>query len=115
LARKKFVFGPAFAGPNCEILFLFSKKHQILPVPCLFQVLFRNEAEGGRIHAIPKASGRRSVREDMSQVRIAMLAPDFSPLHEELMIVLLHDVPGFQGFGEAGPPSTGIVFILGTK
>jgi hypothetical protein len=97
------------------MLFLFRKESQVLAVPFLFQILFRDEAEGGRIHAVPKASGHRSIREDMSQVRIPMLAANFGSFREELIIVLLHDVPGFQRFGEARPPGSGIVFILGTE
>jgi len=49
------------------------------------------------------------------QVRIPVLAPDFGSLGEELMIVLLHDVPRFQRFGEAGPPGTGYRIYLGTE
>jgi len=59
---------PVFAEEPREMLFLFGKMRQILPIPFLFQVLLGNKAEGCRVQAVTKAGGGRSVRENMAQV-----------------------------------------------
>ena len=54
------------------------KQFRILAVAFLFQVIFGNETEGRRIYAVPEPGGVRTVVEDMPEVRVSMLAPDFS-------------------------------------
>jgi len=115
-APLPFILSPDGDGGRGEGASLFlHKKFQILSVSLFLQILFRNEPQRCRIHAVTKARRRRPVIEDVAEMEIAMFAPDLDAGHEKAMVFPLHDIPRLKGLGEARPSGPGIIFVLGAE
>src|SRR5690348_11136455 len=56
---------------------LFPEQGQVLPVALRFQLRNRNEAQGGGVHAIAHPRRTGPVGEQVTEVRIGVLGPDF--------------------------------------
>ena len=63
-------------------------------------------SEGGRVHAVPEASGLWAIIEDVSEMRTAVPALHFGPPHQEAVVALLSDAPRSYWFPETGPTSS---------
>ena len=81
-----------------------SKEAKVLAVPFPFQVLLRDEAQGGGVEAVAQARGRRPVGEDVSEVRIGEPAPDLGARIGEAQVLLFDDMLGTRGFVKLGQP-----------
>src|SRR5213076_1061260 len=80
------------------------KQRQVALVPLRLQALDRNEAQRSRVDAVAQPRRRRTVVEQMSQVRISVGRSYLGPHHEERPIGLLADVRVLERLREARPP-----------
>ena len=107
--------GKIFPLLSLQTLLLPLKYFQVDAIPLLFHLLFRNKAKGSGIETITEAGRGRPVREDMSQMGIAVFTPDLRPGHKEPSVLPLHDISRFERFGKARPSGPGIIFFLGAE
>src|SRR5688572_19030545 len=61
------------------------------------------EFEGARVDAIAHPGRARTVRKHVAEMRSALLADDFGPLHEQAVVGAQLDVLGGGRLGETGP------------
>src|ERR1700730_13203519 len=66
------------------------------------RLLLRDEAEGGGVHAVAQVRGRRSVLEDVAEVRVAAGAEHLGAGHEQGAVAL-----GADALRGGGRPETG--------
>src|SRR5947209_3696892 len=83
----------------------------VLPVALGLELVGRDEAERRGVHAVALAGRRRTVIEDVSEVRVRVLRADFGAGHEELAIRLRHDVRRLERLRKAGPAGAALELI----
>src|SRR3954447_18393558 len=83
----------------------------VLAVALGLELVGRDETERRGVHAVTLAGRRRTVIEDMPEVRVRVLRADLGAGHEELAIRLRHDVRRLEWFGEARPAGAALEFI----
>jgi hypothetical protein len=98
-----------------DLLTLLLEQVQVLPVAFFGQVAHRNESQGGGVHAVAQARGSRPVLEHVPQMRIREPAANLRADHAEAPVGVNHDVARFQGPGEARPPGSRFVLVLGAE
>ena len=86
-----------------------------LGVGSALRVLGIFELQGGRIHAVPDASGCRSIFKDMAQMRLALRANSLHAAHAVARVDDLFDRIFFCRLVKTRPTATGIKFGAGIK
>ncbi len=89
------------------------KSEAYLAVALFLQVLSRDEAQRGGVHAVAHAGGRRAVVEDVTQVGVAVPAAHLRARHEEAAVRPFDDVVRFERPGEARPAGAGLILVQG--
>src|SRR5277367_5352119 len=94
---------------------LWTLEHLLVPPISLgFEVGVRNEAQSGRVDAVPQAALLWwTIVEDVAEMAVAVARANLGAYHPVARIDLLHHVGGFQWDGEAGPPASTFEFLCG--
>lgn len=84
--------------------FSFRKEAQVFPIPLYFKFLFWNKPQGSRVDAIPQPVLAGAVRKQMSQMGIAMPAPDLGSRHKKALSSFSTTFEGSRGRVKLGHP-----------
>src|SRR5262249_58512903 len=98
------------AGASAR-LFRRLEDREILLVAFFPQLLDRYEAQSGRVHAVALAGRRRSVVEDVPEVRVGVRGAHLGPRREQPPVLLLDQVLGLERPREARPAGPGVVLV----
>src|SRR5207244_7077829 len=91
-----------------RLVFLFEER-QILAVAFFLQLFDRNESQGGRVDAIAhSAFVTRPIVKNVTEMRIAIVAAHFGPLHSERAIRFFGNVVFVDWLRETGPTRAAI-------
>src|SRR5258708_32772798 len=74
-----------------------------------------HEPQRRRVHAVPQTCGRRTVVENVAEVRVAFPAQHFPALHPEAPVRMLPDVLLRDRRPEAGPAGAGFELLTRTE
>src|SRR5258708_1619472 len=74
-----------------------------------------HELQRRRVHAVPQTCGRRTVVENVAEVRVAFPAQHFHALHPEAPVRMLPDVLLRDRRPEAGPAGAGFELLTRTE
>src|SRR6185369_13941070 len=96
-------------------LFFALEEFPVLPVALGLELVHGDEAERRGVHAVALAGRRRTVVEDMSEVRVGMLRANLGARHEELAVRLRNHVGGLQRLREARPAGAAVVLVEGAE
>src|SRR3990172_2888300 len=94
---------------------LILEQPRIFPVALLLQLFLGDKSESGGVDAVAQARRLRAVREEMPQMRVAILASHFGTHRVSARVFLLHDVSGLEGFGETRPSGARVELVQGTE
>src|SRR6266498_3490672 len=95
-----------------RVLFLrLLEEGLVLAVAFFFELLGRAKTERGRVHAVALPGRRRTVVEDVAQVRIRVHGADFVSGNAQAKVPPGLDVGFLERSGEARPARAGIVLV----
>src|SRR6476659_9557709 len=83
----------------------------VLAVALGLELVGRDETERRGVHAVALAGRRRTVIEDMPEVRIGVLRTNLGAHHEQLAIRLRHHVRRLELLREARPAGAAVVLV----
>src|SRR5262249_12447596 len=90
---------------------LLFEQDLVLAVALFLEVLDRDEAHRGGVHAVAQVRGRRAVVEDVAQVRIRLGRAHLGPLSDEGQALAGLDVALFERLPEARPARARVVLL----
>src|SRR6266542_5585737 len=107
--KRRRLRGGLFA--KSRLLLRLLEEGLVLAVAFFFELLGRDETERGRVHAVALPGRRRTVVEDVAQVRIRVHGADFVSGNAQAKVPPGLDVGFLERSGEARPARAGIVLV----
>src|SRR5260221_4833789 len=92
-----------------------AEQRAVLAVPLRLELARRNETKRGRVDAVAQALRRRSVVEDVAEVRAGRTRSNFVTRHEKLVVGASRHPRRVDGLREARPAGPGFEFVGGAE